>query len=626
MLHSKLRKLATLSRRVAAVLATILLCANAADAQSEKFHFGYCSNTITPNGVGEDQIYYSAAIQITPEQATKFAGCKVDGVSIGFGSGVRKDVTIYLTRDLKAQPFLTKDGKVKVNQFNNLMFDSAYTIKAGEGFYVGYTYFCTSAISYPIGFDGRTDAYDDRGDNIAFATTRDGLADAWIDAGPTFGNLSLRAILSGDNLPKANAIPRSLSGSTVVALNQPYSYRLTFANQSVRPVESLTLTVGDGARTETRDITMATPVQPNDEGSADFDFTFDNIDNNVLTVSVSKVNGVDNDSSGDRLQLAVTTSAAVFPRVNVVEEFTGTYCGNCPRGIVGMHYMEQTYGRKDWIGIAVHNYTGDPMKCAAYEGWINGCRIAGAPQCTFNRQPSGPVDPNKAQLENLHLESTKISNMQVKLAVDNIDRAAKTADLTATIVSGSKTTGARYGIVYVVTEDNVGPYNQTNNYGTSLPPLEGYPTDAIVSQTYDHVARYVSMWSGSYDALPRQVEPGVSYTHQHKPAFPAVGNIDNANFIVMLVDNETQTIVNADKYSVKHGSIQPAGVETVMPDLRGDVTVLGRSVSYTGEGSATVYTVSGAACARLTDGASTELAPGLYIVAMPGGSRKIALR
>lgn len=621
MLHFSFSKAISTVRRGVMLVGALALSVGAAWAQTDKFHFGYCSNNITPNGVGEDQVYYSAAIQITPEQATKFAGCKVDGVSVGFGSGVRKDVTIYLTYDLKGQPFLTKDGKVKVNRFNDLMFDSAYTIEAGKGFYVGYSYFCTSAISYPIGFDARTDAYDDRADNISFSLDKNTLADNWIDVGPNFGNLSLRAILSGDKLPQANAIPRSLTGTNVVGLNHPYTYTLSFANQSVKPVESLTLELTNGSRTEQRDIQLPVAVQPNEEGSVSFDFTFDNIDNNVLQVAIAKVNGMANDSGSDKMAITVTTSASVFPRVNVVEEYTGTYCGNCPRGIIGMEYMEQNYGRDNWIGIAIHNYPNDPMRCYDYEGWVNGCRITGAPMCTFNRQ--APTDPSKNVLENLHLESSKISNMQVKLAVSDLNKGSKTAKLTTTITSGSKVSGFRYGIVYVVTEDNVGPYNQTNNYGPSLPPLEGYPTTGTVSQIYNHVARYVSAWGGEYDALPRQVEAGVEYTHSHSAQFAAVGNVDEANFIVMLVDSEDHTIVNADKVSVKHGGLSATGIESVSADADDAVAVYGHSLVYTGNGSAAVYTVSGAKCAQLDGGNSVELTPGLYIVAMPGVTRKV---
>lgn len=615
-----------MARRSVVLAVAFIVSVGAAMAQTNQFHFGYCSNNITPNGVGEDQVYYSAAIQITPEQATKFAGCKVDGVSVGFGSGVRKDVTIYLTYDLKAEPFLTKKGKVKVNQFNNLMFDSCYTIEAGKGFYVGYTYYCTSAISYPIGFDGRTDAYDDRADNISFSYDQNTLKDSWIDVGPNFGNLSVRAIISGDNLPRANAIPRSFIGPTVVALNKPYTYSLTVNNQSVKPITSVTLALVNGSRTENQEIVLPAAIEPNQEGVIDFDFTFNNIDNNVLEVSVDKVNGVDNDSKSDKMSISVTTSARVFPRVNVVEENTGIGCANCPRGIVGMHYMEETYGRKNWIGIAIHNYGNDPMKCHDYMGWLSGFRITGAPMCTFNRQPGSPLDPSKAQLESLHLEASPVSNMQVRLSVANIDKVNKTADLTATITSGSKVSGNRFGIVYVVTEDNVGPYYQVNNYGPVLPPIEGYPTSGTVSQMFDHVARYVSFWSGDFSFLPAQLEPGVSYTTTHKPEFTEVEKVDDANFIAMLIDNEDFTIVNADKYSVKHGAMEWAGVDGVAADAQGDVVVEGGRVYYMGQGSAAVYTLGGVKCAQIADGASVELAPGLYIVAMPGRSCKVLVK
>ena len=54
-----------------------------------------------------------------------------------------------------------------------------------------------------------------------------------------------------------------------------------------------------------------------------------------------------------------------FIRHSVVEEFTGTWCGNCPRGIVGMQRLEEDFGDR-FIGIAIHTGTGEPMVIPSY--------------------------------------------------------------------------------------------------------------------------------------------------------------------------------------------------------------------------------------------------------------------
>lgn len=620
------------ARKLLVAIATMFMCIASAHAQGDSFHFGYCTNDIKAVGVGKDKIYYAAAIEITAEQATEFAGCQVSGVSVGFGTGVKKDVEIFVTHDLKGTPEVTQAATVKVNRFNDLSFSTPYTITAGQKFYVGFTYYCTSSVSYPLAFDGRTDNFDRRGDYVAFALAKDGLATEWTHIGQTYGNACIRAILTGDNLPVANASPRKLEGPAVVAVGKPATFTLTVANQSIKPIESLELSLIEGTEISSRSITLASPIAPNAEGTVDFEYAFvGSGDQNALNVSISKVNGVDNAAKSDCALLVVSSNLSVFPRINVVEEYTGNKCANCPRGIVGMEYMESTYGSKNWIGIAVHNYPGDPMKLATYENWATNLGISGAPQCTFNRDVTlGPIDPSKDVLERAHLEAPAISNMKVQASVANIDKSAKTAEITSTITSGSDADGYRYAVAYVVTEDQVGPYEQTNNYGSVLPPLEGYPTSGRVSQIYNHVARYINFWNGEVSILPGVIKAGVPYSNTHKANLSTVGNIDEASFIVLLIDRETKAIVNADKYSLKHGALTESALPSVADSLEGEIRLSGRYAEYFGQGSAQVYSLGGILTASLANAEGVNLTPGLYIVSISDGktlkTRKIVVK
>ena len=618
------------TKRLFVALATFLMCVGSATAQNDSFHFGYCSNDIKGVGVGQDKIYYGAAIEITAEQATKFAGCQVTGVSVGFATGVKKDVEIFVTHDLTATPVMTKAGRVSVNRFNDFSFDTPYTITAGQKFYVGFTHYCTSSVSYPMAFDGRIDNYDRRGDYISFSTAKEGLANQWTHIGHNYGNACVRAILTGDNLPVANALPRKLEGPAVAEVGAPSPFTLTVANSSIRPIESLELTLTEGENVSTQSISLSTPIAPNTEGQVSFSYTFiGSGDQSKLSASISKVNDTENDAKSDVVSVIVSANLNVFPRINVVEEFTGTTCANCPRGIVGMEYMEKTYGATNWIGIAVHNYSGDPMRCVAYEEWM-GLGISGAPQSTFNRDMNlGPIDPSKDVLERAHLEASPISNMRVKVSVDNVNKAAKTADITATVTSGADADGSMYSLAFVVTEDNVGPYDQTNNYGPVLPPLEGYPTTGRVSQIYNHVARYINSWNGTV-VLPDAIVAGQDYSHKHTASTPAVGNMDETSYIVLLIDRTTQEIVNADKVSLKHGNLNPSGVQSVADAVDGNISLSGRFAEYFGEGSATITSLSGTTAAQLRNAQGTHLEPGIYVVAIRNGksvkTHKIAVK
>jgi thiol-disulfide isomerase/thioredoxin len=61
-----------------------------------------------------------------------------------------------------------------------------------------------------------------------------------------------------------------------------------------------------------------------------------------------------------------------------MEEYTGTWCGWCPRGIVGLQLVNETYGDRVQT-IAVHY--DDPMETSVYYSLLPGS----FPNATVNR-------------------------------------------------------------------------------------------------------------------------------------------------------------------------------------------------------------------------------------------------
>ena len=77
---------------------------------------------------------------------------------------------------------------------------------------------------------------------------------------------------------------------------------------------------------------------------------------------------------------------AGYERKVVVEELTGTACGWCPRGLVGMKMLRDLYGDR-FIGVAVHQFNAtDPMYTPDYADidWSDG-GSKGAPCCMIDR-------------------------------------------------------------------------------------------------------------------------------------------------------------------------------------------------------------------------------------------------
>ena len=62
----------------------------------------------------------------------------------------------------------------------------------------------------------------------------------------------------------------------------------------------------------------------------------------------------------------------------LMEEYTGTWCSNCPRGIASIEHLQKKYGDR-FIAVAIHQDSYDPMKTKLYASGN------GYPSCQLNR-------------------------------------------------------------------------------------------------------------------------------------------------------------------------------------------------------------------------------------------------
>jgi hypothetical protein len=111
----------------------------------------------------------------------------------------------------------------------------------------------------------------------------------------------------------------------------------------------------------------------------------------------------------------------------VYEEATGTWCGWCVRGHIGLKDMEHYHPDGSWIGIAVHN--ADPMVLAAYDTALASF-ISGYPSGAINRNPA-EVDPGLSSIEPAYQdELTKTPLGKVAVANQTWDPNTRVITLT----------------------------------------------------------------------------------------------------------------------------------------------------------------------------------------------------
>lgn len=265
-----------------------------------------------------------------------------------------------------------------------------------------------------------------------------------------------------------------------------------------------------------------------------------------ISFSVIEVNGKADEitcNSDTNIKLSSATDI-VYSRKVVIEEGTATWCGWCPRGIVAMKKMEEKYP-DNFICIAIHSK--DEMQ--PKEGYLPIYNyFSEYPSCIVNRQEkyigSGVSDNEwesfieaeknnavaviKANAYFVSADSSQVRvSTETKFGYDAIDNDVK--------------------IAYVVIENEVGPYLQSNYYSSG--ELEGWNyTDNNVPIIFNNVARNIFEYNGINGSTPIEVVAEKTYSYEHTLALPNnVNNKANIEIVTLLIDGITGEILNADK-------------------------------------------------------------------------------
>lgn len=250
--------------------------------------------------------------------------------------------------------------------------------------------------------------------------------------------------------------------------------------------------------------------------------------------------------------LTVSAQAAseetLYPRKMVIEKGTGTWCSNCPIGIVGVGKMAEKYP-ETVIPIDIH-YEPDPMYCEAYRNF----GIFSLPGAQINRKPymngtekEYTVYPTFDSLHSFYATSTAPVNAKVETTIVPKDGTSYLLETYTTL--GYSTTTANYRIAYIILEDKVGPHYQQNAFSGSSMSVGGWEKyGSVVSYVYNNVARTaLPNLRGMGNNIPTTMTRDVPKmkTLRVEPA-QYVTNLENAKVVTLLLDGQTGEIINAD--------------------------------------------------------------------------------
>lgn len=376
---------------------------------------------------------------------------KAKGVEI-LGVGSDGSLTSIAKKDTTFSSTSPADYSSYVWNTVMLPADKQFTLNTSD--YAGYmvSYKCTQGSrTYPVAIN--TGVKRTIYINANIPTSVGGNGQGWYNFGSDDGCPAIQLIVESDSFPTNGVTPVDF-GKFTAAVGKDKKVNVTFNNLgSSLSSYDYTVTV-NGVQCEEKHVDLGykalgvggsltdsiTFTAPAESGSYD------------ASVNVTKVNGVANEASVTSAKGTLVALSKEFHRGVVVEEFTGTGCGYCPRGLVGMEKLANTFP-DNFVGIAIHGYNStDPAYSPTTDYADLG--FTGAPSCMINRD-GNTIDPYYGSNNSITEDFAQRLNDLPYLGVDvegqwNSDSTAVTATATVDpLVSG------KYNIDFVLVADSL---------------------------------------------------------------------------------------------------------------------------------------------------------------------------
>lgn len=380
----------------------------------------------------------------------------------------------------------------------------------------------------------------------------------WINVSEENGlaPIPLMVYISGDNIPDDIALSNvSIQGKE----NGKYTIQGKATSHSLDIVKNFTLSWDIDGKISGNEVIEA-KLRTNKSAIFEFEVSADiSGKNHTFNYDLTTVNGkedaVDANSKGAVAFLA--TSSTYFPRKIVMEEATGTWCGWCVYGIETIERLKKEYP-DNFIAIGLHSE--DAMdNIEGYREITD--KFTSYPSCLVNRtQMLSPSYPDiKPLIE--EMKDNGMARITISASYANAEKTSIKV-LSESEFGFNEQEGADYRVAYVVLEDHVGPYIQTNYFSGNVPSPdsewmeEWMKKDAKVKIEYFDVARGIyGGTNGIKGSVPETIQEGTTYKHEYSINLPRnVQNKENISIVALLIDNKIGEILNADLFQLGEGN------------------------------------------------------------------------
>ena len=415
------------------------------------------------------------------------------------------------------------------------------------------------------------------------------------------GSPCIELILEGQ---PQNAAAFVVPAHTYAKKGEPIMIEGRIYNHGTTPISSYSFTYEINGVTQS--VNLKASIRGDHWGrSSKVGFTLDPIDeagSYPLTVTVTGVNISENmDAAPTRTGLVHIMDFVPVHRA-LVEEYTGTWCGWCTRGLVAMKLLAEAYG-DDFIGVAYHN--GDPMEImSTYPS-----PVQGFPSAFVDRYYD--VDPYYGYESVGFGMKDLVDYVMSQLAVVDLNVKADWADegkneLKATVESNfvMNATGSDYGIEVMLVEDDMyGPagtdWDQHNYYADmadqyasepNLGPLcelpgtiEGYHFNDVLVATSGVVDESLpeSIVANTVNSFEYSFDVNNIYNTSYEPL---IQNKEKLHVVAIVVDKSTGQVINAAKGKVGNTAVNEISDQNKEVASTMYFDLMGRMVNNPGNG------------------------------------------
>lgn len=566
-----------------ALSASLLLGVGAATAQTTTYSAYTGTQTLTSYGTRMLEDYDVAIHLAVSDQDNGLVGGKITGVRIPFPDDIAhiSNAKAWISTSLALQdaafePNVEAKAFTAGPGFIDVTFDTPYTL-TDEGVYVGYSFSMDEKVSKPVTTVSGT--------NPDFFYLHTGRS-YWEEFGSVSADrgmmLAMQVLVDG--LPARAVSPQLEEGYfqsgaggntvTVQLRNQ--------GSQTVSAVDVSYILDGDESSRTTRHIDLSTPLPPYYNAAEAVSVpvgTLTHVGDYRFSLTVDKVDAEANAAALPNCETTLHGLSFVPQKRALLEEYTGTWCGWCPKGFVGLENMDALLG-DDFVGVSYHNR--DPMEFAGTDegpAFPNG--TASFPSAFIDRYH--PTDPYSGDEPTTHflLDKTYAAACQ-EMAPANISLTAKRSasqpnqvTCQATVRFPLPLADNTYQLGFILTADGLhgetDDWTQKNYYPNNTEYSDadmelftqnsGYVYDLV----YNFVAIGFSSPSFIAESLPAQIEADKDYQYtftfdlsQDSETCKAHSILaDQTDYqlraVALLVDSATGQVANACKVHVDGG-------------------------------------------------------------------------